>query len=773
MSKFVQTAAHWGTYRARASGGRISEIEIHAADPAPALIGGGMADAVHHPVRIKRPAIRKGFLCGGLASDRTARAAEPFVEVPWDEALDIAAEHLARVRDDHGNQAIFGGSYGWASAGRFHHAQSQIHRFLNGMGGYTGSIDTYSYAAVSALMPHIAGRFSGMVLDQATTWDAIAGHCDLMVMFGGMSLKNAQINAGGVGKHSLEYWLGEARRRGTEFVSISPIKTDAPEVTDATWIAPRPNTDTALMLALAHCLETNGLADRAFLDRYTVGYDRFLPYLLGQSDGQPKDADWAAGICHIPAQTIRDLARRMAKGRTMITMAWALQRAEHGEQPGWMAIVLAAMLGQIGLPGGGFGVGYGCANGVGNPTRPLRFPALPQGRNPVPDPIPVARISDALLRPGAPYRFNGQERRYPDIRLIYWTGGNPFHHQMDLGKLVRAFQQPEVIIVNEIWWTATARHADIVFPATTTFERRDVAMVRWDPLIAAMEPVIPPQDGARDDYDIFAGLAARLGFEQTFTEGRSADEWVAVLWDQARAVAEADGVDLPSLKELRAAGSHLRPLTGRPRVLLEEFRADPFKHPLDTPTGRIEIFSDTIAGWKEPDCPGHPTWLPGREWHGAAQAARFPLHMISNQPKTRLHSQLDCGAVSRRSKIKGREPVSLNPMDAQARGIAAGDIVRIYNDRGACLAGVVLSSDVMAGVVQLSTGAWYDPEEPGNPDALCKHGNANVLTRDIGTSTLGQGPTAHSTLVEVERFDGPLPAITAFAPPEILREDAD
>jgi biotin/methionine sulfoxide reductase len=771
MPKFIQTATHWGTYSVRSEQGQIVEIRDSDLDPAPALIGGGMMDAIHHSTRVKRPSIRQGFLRDGIASERTARACEPFVEVPWDEALDIAAYHLDRVRKDHGNASIFGGSYGWASAGRFHHAQSQIHRFLNCLGGYTGSTDTYSYAAVSALMPHIVGKFSGLVLEEATSWDAIAGHCDLMVMFGGMALKNAQINAGGVGRHSLENWLGKARQSGTEFVSISPIKTDAPEVTQAQWISPLPNTDTALMLALAHCLHTEGLADNDFLNTYTTGFSEFLPYLLGTSDGCAKDADWAASICQIPSEEIKDLARRMAKGRTMITVAWALQRADHGEQPCWMAVVLAAMLGQIGLLGGGFGIGYGCANGIGNPTKSVRFPAVPQGANPVPDPIPVARISDALLSPNQPYRFNGADRIYPDLRLVYWAGGNPFHHQMELGRLVEAFHKPEVIIVNEVWWTSTARHADIVLPSTSSFERRDLSMVRWDPSISAMEPSIPPQGEARDDYDIFAGIADRFQLRDEFTQGRSVDDWLNALWDQAGEAAAAQGVELPSLDELRNKNVIERAVSKTPKILLSKFRNDPKQNPLSTPSGKIEIFSEVIDSWNDTKCKGHPVWLESYEWAGAKIAKTFPLHLISNQPATRLHSQMDCGSVSVASKIQGREPVTLHSKDAQSRGLVDGDIVRLFNNRGACLAGLIISDDVMPGVVQLATGAWYDPEEPGNPKSLCIHGNPNVLTRDIGTSTLGQGPTAHSTLVEVERFEKVLPKITVFDPPEFTCPD--
>ncbi|HSF94596.1 MAG TPA: molybdopterin-dependent oxidoreductase, partial [Thermohalobaculum sp.] len=699
--------------------------------------------------------------------DRTGRGREPFVAVPWDEALDIAGAELDRVRRAHGNEAIFGGSYGWASAGRFHHAQSQVHRFLNCIGGYVAHSDNYSYAAVNNLSPHVVGRFSQVVLDRATSWPVIAEHSKLIVMFGGLPKKNAQITSGGVGRHTMPSALRQAKANGAEFVLVSPIRSDAIPEIEAEWLAPRPNTDMALMLGLAHTMVTEGLHDRDFLTRYTTGFAQFLPYLTGESDGQPKDADWAAGICGLGAETIRNLARRMAATRTMITVAWAIQRGDHGEQPCWMAIVLAAMLGQIGLPGGGFGIGYGSENGIGNPVKMFRFPALPQGDNAVGQTIPVARIADALLHPGGAYDFNGEKRTYPDLRLVYWAGGNPFHHHQDLNRLVRAFHRPECVIVNEIWWTQMARHADIVFPATTMLEREDISMTHWEPLIVAMRKAVEPVGDARDDYAIFTGLARRMGVEEAFTEGRSPEDWVRHLWDQARQRAAEAGFELPLLDELRERETISLPDPEREAVLLADFRADPAANPLETPSGRIEIFSRRIASFGYDDCPGHPVWIEPYEWLGAAETEKYPLHLMSNQPRTRLHSQFDPGRVSQASKIKGREPMVMHPDDAAQRGIADGDVVRVFNDRGACLAGVILSDTIMRGVVQLSTGAWYDPAEPGVEGSLCKHGNPNVLTRDKGTSRLGQGPSAHSALVQIERFEGEPPPVTAFVPPRI------
>jgi biotin/methionine sulfoxide reductase len=275
---------------------------------------------------------------------------------------------------------------------------------------------------------------------------------------------------------------------------------------------------------------------------------------------------------------------------------------------------------------------------------------------------------------------------------------------------------------------------------------------------------------ARDDYDVFRGLAERLGFGESFSEGRDEQAWVRHIFDQSRELAAGHGIDIPAFEEFWQGGHFsLAPQLPDAEFILEAFHRDPDAHPLGTPSGKIEIYSDTIAGFGYDDCPGHPAWLDKVEWLGAPLSARFPLHLISGQPTPRLHSQLDHSRVSRATKISGREPLTMHPEAAAARGIEAGAVVRVFNERGACLAGVLLSPDMRADVVQLATGAWYDPIDTADGLGLCVHGNPNVLTRDVGTSKLGQGPIAHSCLVEVELYTDPLPDISVFSPPDIIR----
>jgi biotin/methionine sulfoxide reductase len=765
-SAALPTTSHWGAFSAEVGPDGAVTVTAHPEDPAPSPLLGNVAGALRHATRVARPAVRRGWLEGGPGpSDRRGR--DPFVEVGWDQALDLLAAELARVRAAHGNEAIFGGSYGWASAGRFHHAQSQLHRFLGLFGGYTASRNTYSIGTSEVLLPHLVGS-AGLVLRSASSWPTIVDNTELIVAFGGIPEKNVFVTPGGTTRHGTPGHLAALAERGTGIVLISPLRSDVPDVLDAEWLPVVPATDVALMLGLAHTLAAEGLHDRGFLDRYCEGYGTFERYLLGEADGVPKDAAWAGPVCGIEPGAIRRLARRMAAARTLITVTWSLQRAQHGEQPVWAALALAAMLGQIGLPGGGFGHGYGSMGDVGGHAPIVRLPTLRQGRNPVAAFIPVARIADMLLNPGARYDYDGQRLRYPDVRLVYWAGGNPFHHHQDLGRLAAAFGRPDTIVVHEPHWTATARHADIVLPVTTSLEREDVGSGRRDTHLIAMHRAVPPVGQARDDHAILAALADRLGIGPAFTEGRSARQWLEHLYGEWRDGMRAQGHDVPGFAEFWKAGEYRLPGGPTHFTLLESFRADPSTSPLRTPSGRIEITSATIAGFGYPDCPGHPVWLEPEEWLGSPRARRFTLHLIANQPATRLHSQLDMGATSQQGKVSGREALQMHPADAADRGIAAGDVVRVFNDRGACLAGAVLTTDLRRSVVRLPTGAWFDPVPDAGPVPLCAHGNPNVLTADRPSSRLAQGCAGQHALVEVERWADEPPGVTVGGPPEFM-----
>lgn len=745
------TVTHWGAFDVDSDGTEITGVRPFAKDPDPSPIGASL-EAVTRS-RVLHPSIRKSWLEGGPGTRGDLRGIDPFVAVDWQTALDLAAAELERVRTDYGNQAIFGGSYGWSSAGRFHHAQSQLHRFLTTIGGYTSKRDTYSHAAGEVIVPHVVGYNYWDLQLEHTSMAIIAEHCELLVSFGGIPMKNAQIQNGGLGRHTLRGWLEQAKDRGTRFVNISPIRDDLMDELDAEWLAPRPGTDVAIMLAMMHTLVEEELADEAFLQRYCEGWSQLRAYLTGETDGIAKSASWASAIADLEADRIRSLARDLAGSRSMLNIAWGVQRADYGEQTWWALIALASVIGQIGLPGGGFGLGYGAVASIGNGVTRRPFPSLEPGSNPVDEFIPVARIADLLEKPGGQYTYNGEDRTYPHIEIVYWAGGNPFHHHQDLNRLNAAWQIPPTVIVHEPFWTATAKRADIIFPSTTPLERYDIGGSPREDFLFAMEPIIEPVGEARDDYDIFSDLATRLGAGEPFTEGRTSRSWIRHFYDSFR----EDFPEYPSYEDFVQEGHVQHPETREAlKILLKDFRGDPDAYPLPTPSGKIELYSSTLASFDYDDCPPHPTFFEPKEWLGAV--TRFPLQLISNQPPGRLHSQLDHGVTSTKRKIDGRERMRMHPSDAGARGLSDGDTAKVFNDRGTCYVGIEVSDGIRPGVVELPTGAWYDPVDPGTPDSACRHGNPNVLTRDEGTSSLAQGPVAQSCLVEVEKsLNAPTP----------------
>jgi biotin/methionine sulfoxide reductase len=275
----------------------------------------------------------------------------------------------------------------------------------------------------------------------------------------------------------------------------------------------------------------------------------------------------------------------------------------------------------------------------------------------------------------------------------------------------------------------------------------------------AMKKLIEPVGEARDDYEIFSELARRLGTFEAFAENRTSKEWLAFLYEPTRKALAAAGHEAPDFETFWESGELLLPLHPDDGGPASAFRKDAAAAPLPTPSGKIEIFSETVESFGYDDCRGHPRWYPPRPETEDFEGSRYPLHLVCNQPHQRLHSQLDYGAFSRSTKIKGREPVRINPDDAAERVISDGDIVRLFNARGSCLAAAVLSESVRRGVMQLATGAWFAPDDPSADKAMCIHGNPNILTRDTGTSQLAQACTGQLTRVEVELFEGEPPPV--------------
>ncbi len=755
------TSSHWGTYSAKSDSNNKISLRPFEEDKDPSIIGFGIEDIIDDDMRIKMPMIRKGWLESKNRKPTGFRGKDEFVEVSWDTAFKIVAKELTRVIDIYGNKSLYAGSYGWASAGRFHHAQSHLKRFLNFTGGFTSSKNTYSYAAAEVLVPHVLGDFYNY-LPETTSWASIMKNSSIVLAFGGIPLKNGQINAGGLGTHEQKEGIENAARLGVDFINISPIKSDL-HLKNGEWIKINPNSDVALILALAFHLDEMKLVKKSFLQKYTVGYDKFINYVRGNADGVIKDANWAAKITGISCKKILNLTRKIGKAkRTMISVSWSLTRQDHGEQPFWAAITLASMLGQIGLPGGGIGFGYSAVNSIGNNFTNILGVSLPRGENKAGSFIPVARITDMLENPNEKFEYNGSTFTYPEIKLIYWAGGNPFHHHQDLNRMIKAWQKPDTIICNEWSWNALAKHSDIILPCTTSLERNDIMLSHRDPYVVYMEKIIEPIGESKSDFEIFCGLSNELGFLEKYSENRNEMEWIKWIYEGSK-LRHNDPSIFPRFDKFLEKGWFKVPNPSTPKLLLGNFIANPSKYPLKTPSGKIELFSEKIDSFNYSDCVGHAKWYEPIEY--IRKASKFKIHLISNQPKFKLHSQLDNGLISQKEKLMGRSIIEINRNDALKRNIKNRMPVKVYNDRGSFLAIAKTSSNIMEGVTKIPTGAWLDCYT--DKSLSCIHGNPNVLTLDKGTSQLAQGPISHTCLVEIEPFLKKLPKLTAYNPPVI------
>ncbi len=774
----VLAGSHWGAFYVTVRDGAIAGWRPWEKDPHPSRQIAGAIDSIHSPSRILHPTVRRAWLEKGPGAKPEERGNGDFVRVSWDAALDLVHRELLRVDEEHGPGGVFAGSYGWKSPGRLHNCRTLLYRMLKARGqGFVKIVGDYSTGASQVIMPHVLG--TNEVYERQTAWPVVIGNTTLMVFWGADPLKNGDISWM-IADHGARAWISRLKAKGVRSICIDPVRTDTCKFLGAEWIKVRPQADVPMMLGIAHALVAEGLHDEKFLKDYTAGFDRFLPYLLGETDGVAKSPEWAASLCGVLPDIIRGLARSFAASRTMLASGWSIQRMHHGEQAHWMLVTLAAMLGQIGLPGGGFGLGYHHSSGGTPQAEAVGLPGITDqvagGGREWPEAagaaaIPVARVVDMLENPGGVFDFNGRTGRYPDSRLVYWVGGNPFAHHQQRNRQVEAWRKVETFIVHDFQWTATARHADIVLPCTSAYERNDMDMASdvSGRYLLAMKQVIPPVGEARNDFDIFASLCAHAGKdkERAFTEGRPEMEWLKSFYDVAQGRARARGLAMPDFGTFWQGQGWVEfpvPPAARDYVRYREFREDPGRRALGTPSGRIEIYSQAIERMRYDDCPPHPAWMEPLERAGAP-GAKFPLHIASNHSSLRLHSQL-CGTSLRQDyAVAGREPCLINPADAGKRGIADGDVVRVFNDRGQILAGAVVTDDVMEGVVVVHEGGWYDPAEPGKPNTLDRYGDVNVLTPDIGTSKLAQGNCGHTCIGEVEKYEGAAPAVGVFTAP--------
>jgi anaerobic dimethyl sulfoxide reductase subunit A len=686
----------------------------------------------YHPDRLLHPLKRIG-----------KRGEGRFERISWDEALDTLAGEMRRVREVYGNSALFV-PYGTGSYNQLNGSRT-ARRLMNLFGGCLGIYNSYSWAAINAATPTVYGTLQ--TGSQRQDWL----NARYILMWG---WNPAEMRDG----TNSDYFVKLARQNGARVVCIDPrMSMSAASLADE-WVPIRPGTDTAMMSAMAYVLVSEGLHEAEFVRTHCVGFDQsqmpegaegletYKDYLLGKLDGQAKTPEWAERITTVPHETIARIAREYATLKPgVLYQGYGMQRRAYGEQVVRAGCVLAALTGNLGLPGS-WASGLATQAPDGGPG----WHAFSVGENPVEATIPVFLWSEAVLRGKSMTQaegVRGVEKLDNDIKLIYAVASNALVNQhADINRTAQLLQDEtkvEFLAVQDQFLTPTGRFADLILPACTQFEMWGVEDGwKYGDEVLLMPKLVEPPGETKSDYRICAELAGRLGFGEAYTEGRDERGWVEWCLDSYRA---ARFPELPGLDEMLEtnAGVYVKPAT-QPVVGLADFYADPEAHPLDTPSGKIEIFSKQLHDLGKPDeVPALPKYI--QEWESpfGAEAEKYPLQAIGHHYMARVHS-----THANNDWLVEAFPqrVFINPLDAETRDIKDGDLVRVFNERGETVLPCRITPRILPGVVDIPQGAWWQPDSMG----VDRGGSINVLTSWRWTP-YAYGTAQHTCMVQVEK----------------------
>ncbi len=703
----------------------------------PCLRGRSQRWRVYSPERLKYPMKRVG-----------KRGEGKFERISWEEALDTIAAKLKEVKEKYGNEAIY---YNYATgqiAGGIDNTYKgvgPIARMMHLFGGYVNFYGTYSTACYSAALPLITAMGSNSSDDLLNS--------KLIFL---MSDNSVVTRTGGKG---LGYHFMKAKEAGAKFIVVDPVYSDTAIALEADWIPIYPGTDNALMDAMAYVMVKDEMYDKEFMATHAVGFDEdtlpegaprnssYMAYIMGRgTDKTPKTPEWAAPITGIPAERIVKLAHEIASTKPCaMIQGWGMQRRAYGEQPVRALPILAAMTGNFGIPGGGTG------------TRPsggtnISIGSFPAGENPVKTSISVYMWPDFIERghemtSGLRDLIKGADKMSSDMKFMWnWAGNCITNQHSDVNGTTKMLQDDtklEFIVVSDVVMTHSAKMADILLPDTTHFEAENITGGNNEGksnFVLFNHKLIEPMYEARDVLWVAEQLAARLGLGDEFRDGHTTrEEWLRDIV----AVAREKNEDFPTYEEFKEIG-YYKKVGGGGFIAGKDFREDPIANPLKTPTGKIEVYSPTLAALNSPEeIPAIPQYIP--EWEGVSDPLRekYPLLMGGHHSTQRSHSTFDNVAALQEAHVQS---LWMNTLDADARNIKNGDMVKVFNDRGVVRVPAYVTNRLRPGVTSLPQGAWFTPDENGVDIRGC----TNTLTKYHPTP-FAKGNPQHTNLVQVEK----------------------
>jgi len=687
----------------------------------------------YHKDRLKYPLKRVG-----------ERGSGEFERISWDEATDLMASNINRIKEQYGNTSIYipYGTGGYSQT----NGKWSADRLMNMYGGALGYYNSYSWACISRTTSTVYG--TDETGNQRQDWL----NSKYIIMWG---WNPSEMRDG----TNSEYFLKEARKRGARIVCIDPRMTMSAVALADEWIAIRPGTDVALMSAMAYVMITEDLYDKTFVDRYCMGFDSkqmpeafkneesYKDYILGTRDNQPKTPEWAETITSIPRQDIVRIAREYATAESAVLyQGYGMQRRAYGEQVVRGGCVLAAITGNVGKSGG-WASGIALQAG-GGPFWNV-FPVL---ENPTGASIPSFLWSEAVVRGpelGEKEGLLGIDNLPHGIKMIWAVASNAIVNQhANINRTIEIIKDTsrlEFFAVQDNFMTVTAQFADLVLPACTQFETWGIedGWKYGEELIFQPKIFDTPWE-TKSDYAICAAVADKLGIGEEYTKGRDEKQWISALIDEYR---ELRFPELPSLEEFeeKNLGVYSRPVV-KPKVAFEKFRENPEENPLQTASGKIEIFSEELFSRNLPaEVPAIPKYI--QEWESpfGKESKKHPLQVIGTHFMPRMHSTL---ANSDWNNEAFPQRVFINPVDAEKRGLKNGQKVKIYNDRGTVILPCRITRRILPGVVNIPEGAWWKPDKDGNDIG----GSVNTLTSERWTP-FAFGNAQHTIMAEVASLE--------------------